>query len=225
MIDMANVFKTYDGGNLALKDITLHVDNGEFVYLTGQSGAGKSTLIKLLFREVLPDSGQIFIAGRSIIRLNNRETVKLRRNTGVVFQYFRLIENKTVFENVAFALKVLEYPWNEVKEIVPQVLKRLKIADKANAFPRQLSGGEQQRVAFARAVINNPPIILADEPTGNLDPDTSDELMNLFQEFNDEGATVIMATHDKRIVNDTHKRVIALRKGEIIGDHIGGWLL
>ena len=225
MIDMANVFKTYDGGNLALKDITLHVDNGEFVYLTGQSGAGKSTLIKLLFREVLPDSGQIFIAGRSIIRLNNRETVKLRRNTGVVFQDFRLMENKTVFENVAFALKVLEYPWNEVKEIVPQVLKRLKIADKANAFPRQLSGGEQQRVAFARAVINNPPIILADEPTGNLDPDTSDELMNLFQEFNDGGATVIMATHDKRIVNDTHKRVIALRKGEIIGDHIGGWLL
>lgn len=225
MIDMANVFKTYDGGNLALKDITLHVDNGEFVYLTGQSGAGKSTLIKLLFREVLPDSGQIFIAGRSIIRLNNRETVKLRRNTGVVFQDFRLMENKTVFENVAFALKVLEYPWNEVKEIVPQVLKRLKIADKANAFPRQLSGGEQQRVAFARAVIDNPPIILADEPTGNLDPDTSDELMNLFQEFNDEGATVIMATHDKRIVNDTHKRVIALRKGEIIGDHIGGWLL
>ena len=225
MIDMANVFKTYDGGNLALKDITLHVDNGEFVYLTGQSGAGKSTLIKLLFREVLPDSGQIFIAGRSIIRLNNRETVKLRRNTGVVFQDFRLMENKTVFENVAFALKVLEYPWNEVKEIVPQVLKRLKIADQANAFPRQLSGGEQQRVAFARAVINNPPIILADEPTGNLDPDTSDELMNLFQEFNDEGATVIMATHDKRIVNDTHKRVIALRKGEIIGDHIGGWLL
>ena len=225
MIDMANVFKTYDGGNLALKDITLHVDNGEFVYLTGQSGAGKSTLIKLLFREVLPDSGQIFIAGRSIIRLNNRETVKLRRNTGVVFLVFRLIENKTVFENVAFALKVLEYPGNEVKEIVPQVLKRLKIADKANAFPRQLSGGEQQRVAFARAVINNPPIILADEPTGNLDPDTSDELMNLFQEFNDEGATVIMATHDKRIVNDTHKRVIALRKGEIIGDHIGGWLL
>lgn len=225
MIDMANVFKTYDGGNLALKDITLHVDNGEFVYLTGQSGAGKSTLIKLLFREVLPNSGQIFIAGRSIIRLNNRETVKLRRNTGVVFQDFRLMENKTVFENVAFALKVLEYPWNEVKEIVPQVLKRLKIADKANAFPRQLSGGEQQRVAFARAVINNPPIILADEPTGNLDPDTSDELMNLFQEFNDEGATVIMATHDKRIVNDTHKRVIALRKGEIIGDHIGGWLL
>ena len=225
MIDMANVFKTYDRGNLALKDITLHVDNGEFVYLTGQSGAGKSTLIKLLFREVLPDSGQIFIAGRSIIRLNNRETVKLRRNTGVVFQDFRLMENKTVFENVAFALKVLEYPWNEVKEIVPKVLERLKIADKATAFPRQLSGGEQQRVAFARAVINNPPIILADEPTGNLDPDTSDELMGLFQEFNNEGATVIMATHDKRIVNDTHKRVIALRKGEIIGDPIGGWLL
>ena len=224
MIDMANVFKTYDRGNLALKDITLNGDNGEFVYLTGQSGAGKSTLIKLLFREVLPDSGQIFIAGRSIIRLNNRETVKLRRNTGVVFQDFRLMENKTVFENVAFALKVLEYPWNEVKEIVPKVLERLKIADKATAFPRQLSGGEQQRVAFARAVINNPPIILADEPTGNLDPDTSDELMGLFQEFNNEGATVIMATHDKRIVNDTHKRVIALRKGEIIGDHIGGWL-
>ncbi len=225
MIDMANVYKTYDGGNLALKDISLKIENGEFVYLTGQSGAGKSTLIKLLFREVLPDSGQIFIAGRSIIRLNNRETVKLRRNTGVVFQDFRLMENKTVFENVAFALKVLEYPWSEVKEIVPQVLERLKIADKADAFPRQLSGGEQQRVAFARAVINNPPIILADEPTGNLDPDTSDELMQLFQEFNDQGATVIMATHDKRIVNETKKRVIALRKGQIIADEVGGWLL
>ena len=225
MIDMSNVYKTYEGGSLALKDINLHIDHGEFVYLTGQSGAGKSTLIKLLFREVLPDSGQIFIAGRSIIRLNNKETVKLRRNTGVVFQDFRLMENKTVFENVAFALKVLEYPWSEVKEIVPQVLQRLKIADKADAFPRQLSGGEQQRVAFARAVINNPPIILADEPTGNLDPDTSDELMKLFQEFNDEGATVIMATHDKRIVNETRKRVIALRKGEIIDDKVGGWLL
>lgn len=217
MIDMANVFKTYDRGNLALKDITLHVDNGEFVYLTGQSGAGKSTLIKLLFREVLPDSGQIFIAGRSIIRLNNRETVKLRRNTGVVFQDFRLMENKTVFENVAFALKVLEYPWNEVKEIVPKVLERLKIADKADAFPRQLSGGEQQRVAFARAVINNPPIILADEPTGNLDSKSTQEIMNVLKDLHRSGRTVILITHDDEIAAQV-KRVVRIKDGRIEAD-------
>ena len=193
--------------------------------MTGQSGAGKSTLIKLLFREILPDSGQIFIANRSIIRLSSKQTVMLRRNTGVVFQDFRLMENKTVFENVAFALKVLEYPWAMVKEMVPQTLERLNILDKAKSFPRQLSGGEQQRVALARAIINQPQIILADEPTGNLDPDTSDELMEIFKGINEEGTTIIMATHDKRIVNEMGNRVLALRKGEIVGDAVGGWLL
>lgn len=225
MIDITNVFKTYDGGKLALNDISLHIPKGEFVYLTGHSGAGKSTLIKLLFREVLPDEGQIFIANRSIIRLNAKETVQLRRNTGVVFQDFRLMENKTVFENVAFALQVLEYPWADVKRIVPEVLERLKIGHKSACFPRQLSGGEQQRVALARAIINNPPIILADEPTGNLDPDTSDELMKVFEEINAQGATIIMATHDKRIVNEMQHRVIALKNGQIYADAVGGWLL
>lgn len=225
MIDITNVFKTYDGGKLALNDISLHIPKGEFVYLTGHSGAGKSTLIKLLFREVLPDEGQIFIANRSIIRLNAKETVQLRRNTGVVFQDFRLMENKTVFENVAFALQVLEYPWADVKRIVPEVLERLKIGHKSACFPRQLSGGEQQRVALARAIINNPPIILADEPTGNLDPDTSDELMKVFEEINAQGATIIMATHDKRIVNEMQHRVIALKNGQVYADAVGGWLL
>lgn len=226
MINMSNVYKSYEkDGNLALNNISLHIDKGDFVFLTGQSGAGKSTLIKLLFREILPDSGQIFVANRSIIRLSAKETVMLRRNTGVVFQDFRLMENKTVFENVAFALKVLEYPWGEIKETVPLVLERLNIAEKADAFPRQLSGGEQQRVALARAIINNPPILLADEPTGNLDPDTSDELMEIFQKINETGTTIIMATHDKRIVNNMYNRVIALRHGEIVGDSRGGWLL
>ncbi len=226
MITMSNVYKSYEkDGNLALNNVSLHIDKGDFVFLTGQSGAGKSTLIKLLFREILPDSGQIFVANRSIIRLSTKETVMLRRNTGVVFQDFRLMENKTVFENVAFALKVLEYPWAEIKETVPLVLDRLNILDKADAFPRQLSGGEQQRVALARAIVNNPPILLADEPTGNLDPDTSDELMEIFQMINDTGTTIIMATHDKRIVNNMFNRVIALRNGEIVGDARGGWLL
>lgn len=226
MINMSNVYKSYEkDGNLALNNISLHIDKGDFVFLTGQSGAGKSTLIKLLFREILPDSGQIFVANRSIIRLSAKETVMLRRNTGVVFQDFRLMENKTVFENVAFALKVLEYPWSQIKETVPMVLDRLNILEKADAFPRQLSGGEQQRVALARAIINNPPIILADEPTGNLDPDTSDELMEIFQQIHETGTTIIMATHDKRIVNNMYNRVIALRHGEIVGDSRGGWLL
>ncbi len=225
VIHLANVSKSYENGKMALRDINLNIEAGEFIFLTGQSGAGKSTLIKLLFREVLPDSGQIFIANRSIIRLSRKDTVLLRRNTGVVFQDFRLMENKTVFENVAFALKALEYPWPEVQRRVPELLEVLGIDDRAQAFPRQLSGGEQQRVALARAIINNPPILLADEPTGNLDPDTSDELMDIFRQINEQGTTIVMATHDKRIVNNLNNRVLALRKGELIGDHVGGWLL
>ena len=226
VIKMINVCKTYEKGDaMALQNVTLHIEPGEFVFLTGQSGAGKSTLIKLLFREVLPDAGQIFIANRSIIRLSNKETVKLRRNTGVVFQDFRLMENKTVFENVAFVMKALEFPWNEIKQRVPEVLEQLGIGHKANSFPRQLSGGEQQRVALARAIINNPPILLADEPTGNLDPDTSDELMQIFKAINQAGTTIVMATHDKNLVNATQTRVIALKKGHIVGDAVGGWLL
>jgi len=223
---MINVCKTYEKSDvMALQNVSLHIEPGEFVFLTGHSGAGKSTLIKLLFREVLADSGQIFIANRSINRLSTKETVKLRRNTGVVFQDFRLMENKTVFENVAFVLKALEYPWHEIKEMVPAVLEQLGIGHKLNSFPQQLSGGEQQRVALARAIINSPQILLADEPTGNLDPDTSEELVQIFKDINKAGTTIVMATHDKNLVNASNQRVIALKKGHIIGDAIGGWIL
>lgn len=225
MISMSDVSKSYDKGKPVLKGINLEIDTGEFVFLTGQSGAGKSTLIKLLFRQEVPDSGQIFVANRSIVRLNRKGTMLLRRNTGVVFQDYQLMDNKTVFENVAFAMKALEYPWVTIKQKVPEVLDMMGIADRAKAFPKQLSGGEQQRVALARAIINRPPILLADEPTGNLDPDTSDDLIDVFQRINDDGTTIIMATHDKRIVNERQKRVIALRRGEVIGDAVGGWLL
>jgi len=222
---MSNVFKTYENGLVALADINLHIELGEFVFLTGASGAGKSTLIKLLFREILPDKGQIFVANRSIIRLSRKETVLLRRNTGVVFQDFKLMENKTVFENVAFAMKAMEYPWAEVKKTVPETLERFGMQETMHKFPRQLSGGEQQRVALARAVINRPLILLADEPTGNLDPDNSDDLMDLFEDINRQGTTIIMATHDKRIVSARHKRVLLLKKGRLVADEVGGWLL
>lgn len=225
MISMSNVNKSYEKGAPVLKNIDLEVGAGEFVFLTGQSGAGKSTLLKLLFRQEVPDSGQIFVANRSIIRLNRKETMLLRRNTGVVFQDYQLMDNKTVFENVAFAMKALEYPWHTIKQKVPEMLEMMGVAARAKAFPKQLSGGEQQRVALARAIINRPPILLADEPTGNVDPDTSDDLIDIFQRINDEGTTIIMATHDKRIVNERQKRVIALRHGEIIADAVGGWLL
>ena len=225
IIQMTNVCKKYEKGKAALNDINIEIQKGEFIFLTGQSGAGKSTMIKLLFREILPDEGQIFVANRSINRLNNVEVVRLRRNTGVVFQDFRLMETKTVFENVAFAMKAIEEPWFLIKRRVPEVLEKMGIGDKADSFPRQLSGGEQQRVALARAVINRPMIILADEPTGNLDPDTSDDLMNIFSQINAEGTTIIMATHDKRIVNEKRKRVLALKGGELVGDAGGGWLL
>lgn len=225
MIRVSHVNKSYENGKLALDDLTLHIKPGEFVFLTGQSGAGKSTFIRMLFRETLPDAGQIFVADRSIIRLSKKDTNMLRRNTGVVFQNFRLMENKTVFENVAFALKVLEYPWSEVQVRVPEVLEQLGVAHLAHKLPRQLSGGEQQRVALARAIINDPPILLADEPTGNLDPANADSLMKIFEAINERGTTIVMATHDQRIVSSMNKRVLALKDGKLIGDSVGRWLI
>ncbi len=223
LIQAVNVCKKYDNGLVALEDINLKIEKGEFVFLTGQSGAGKSTLIRLLFREELPTSGQILIAGRSITRLSHMETVALRRNSGVVFQDFRLMERNNVFDNVALALKAVEAPWPIIKEKVPEILARVGLEGREREPVIHLSGGEQQRVAVARAIVNRPMILYADEPTGDLDPQTSEELMQLFVEINQEGTTVIMATHDKNIVNTFRRRVITLAGGHLISDVVGGW--
>ncbi len=225
-IQIVNLTKKYDiNGLVVLDNINLNIEKGEFVFLTGLSGAGKSTLIKLLFCEELPSSGQVIIGSRSICRLSRREKVLLRRNTGVVFQDFRLMERASVFDNVAFAMKAVERPWEEIKVRVPEILERVGLGGRGNENVMHLSGGEQQRVAVARAIINNPLILFADEPTGDLDPQTSEELMQLFLEINQTGTTIIMATHDKAIVNQMQKRVIMLSDGKIVSDKMGGWLM
>ena len=223
LIQTLNAGKKYKNGIIALSDINLSIDYGEFVFLTGESGAGKSTLIRLLFREELPSSGQILISERSILRLSKKDIVRLRRNTGVVFQDFRLMERNTVFDNVAFALKAVERPWDEIKKRVPRVLERVGLSGRENENVMHLSGGEQQRVAVARAIVNNPLILFADEPTGDLDPHTSVELMELFAEINAQGTTLVMATHDRSIVDTYKKRVLLLSAGRLISDTVGGW--
>ncbi len=225
LIQMVGVTKVYKHDIIGLSDVSLTVNDGEFVFLTGQSGAGKSTLLRLLFREEAPTSGQIMVAGRSLQRLSSRETVMLRRNVGIVFQDFRLLERKTVYENVAFVMKAVEADWQDIQQRVPEVLDRMGVLAMKDKLPNELSGGEQQRVAIARALVNYPKILLADEPTGNLDPDTSWELMQLFDEINAEGTTILMATHAKDIVNQMNKRVLALRHGVLVGDEVGGWIL
>lgn len=224
LIQTINLGKVYKNGIIALSDINLSIDFGEFVFLTGASGAGKSTLIRLLFREEMPTAGQIMIGGRSIIRLTTPEIVRLRRNTGVVFQDFRLMERATVFDNVAFALKAVERPWAEIKQRVPAVLERVGLGNRIYDNVMQLSGGEQQRISVARAIINNPLIVFADEPTGDLDPKTSEELIQLFLDINAEGTTIVMATHDKSIVDKLNKRVISLSHGQLINDKVGGFV-
>jgi cell division transport system ATP-binding protein len=225
IIQTVNLCKRYKNGITALHNITLDIERGEFVFLTGQSGAGKSTLIRLLFREEMPTSGQIIVGGRSILRLSSRDTVLLRRNTGVIFQDFRLMEKNTVFDNVSFAMKAVERPPDEIARRVPKVLERVGLLKRADDIVETLSGGEQQRVAVARAIINNPLIIFADEPTGDLDPKTSAELMLLLSEINQEGTTIVMATHDKNIVDAMQKRVITLSGGRMISDAVGGFQL
>ena len=225
LIQTINLGKTYKNGIAALTDINLSIDYGEFVFLTGASGAGKSTLIRLLFREELPTAGQVLIGGRNVSRLSTPEIVRLRRNSGVVFQDFRLMERNTVFENVAFALRAVERPYAEIKMRVPAMLERVGLAGRENDNVMHLSGGEQQRVAVARAIINDPLVLFADEPTGDLDPKTSDELIQLFADINAEGTTLVMATHDQIIVDKMQKRVITLDHGHLIGDTIGGWQL
>lgn len=222
IIQMADVSKSYENGVSALQDISVSIKKGEFVFLIGQSGAGKTTFIRLLFREELPTTGQIMVGGRSIIRLSRKEIAILRRNIGVVFQDFRLLPNLTVYENVAFALRVTECPHNHICRRVPEVLEMVGLEHKSSTLPSRLSGGEQQRVAIARAIVNKPMVLIADEPTGNLDPDTSWELMKLLNEINQAGTTVIVATHARDIVDRMKKRVLLLEKGKLTRDDMGG---
>lgn len=222
MIQFYNVSKFYLNGIKALSGVTLHIAKGEFVFIVGPSGAGKSTLIKLIFREELPTKGQIYVGGRSIVRMKPREVPFLRRQIGMVFQDFRLLPDRTVFENVAFAMQVVGAGPAEIKRRVPEVLRLVGLAERTQMYPRQLSGGEQQRVAIARALVNNPALLIADEPTGNLDLDTSWEIINYLQEINRRGTTVLIATHAREIVDALRQRVIALDRGKVVRDEYRG---
>ena len=222
LIELINVNKTFSDGYKALHNINIRIDNGEFVFLVGQSGAGKSTLIKLLLKEIESDSGSIVINNKDVTKLKRREIPYLRRNIGVVFQDLRLLFDKTVYENVAFAMQITEALPKEIRRQVPMALALVGLSRKADMYPAQLSGGEQQRIALARAIVNNPALLIADEPTGNLDPDTAWEIMKLLTEINHRGTTVIVATHEKGIVDALKKRVIAIDKGIIVRDQQKG---
>ena len=222
MIKMENVTKVYENGAVGLRDFNLNINRRDFVFVVGSSGSGKSTFIRLLLKEVEPTDGKIIINGTDITTLKRRQIPYLRRKIGVVFQDFRLLPSKTVYENVAFAMQVVETNPKIIRRNVPQILAMVGLAKKINAYPNQLSGGEQQRVALARAIINRPPILLADEPTGNLDPDTAWEIMDLIQEINRNGTTVVISTHAKDIVDKMQKRVVAINKGVVLRDEEGG---
>ena len=223
MIRFQNVTKSYKSGStVALRDISIEIDKGEFVFLVGASGSGKTTFIRLLLREELPDTGQILEAGRNIVDLPKWRVPYLRRNIGCVFQDFRLLPNKTVFENVAFALEVIGRPRHVVANQVPQVLDLVGLSTKRDNLPNELSGGEQQRVAVARAFVNRPLILLADDPTGNLDPQTSQGIMQLLDRINRTGTTVIVATHDEVLVDKMRRRVIELSNGAMVRDQARG---
>jgi len=222
LIQLYNVSKVYPAGNRALTDINLKIEKGDFVFLVGASGAGKSSFMKLLLREELPTRGQVFVAGKSLIRMKRREVPYLRRNLGMVFQDFRLLNNYTVFDNVAFALRVVEAPTRDIPKQVEEVLKLVGLQGKGQILPERLSGGEQQRVGIARAIINKPMILLADEPTGNLDTDTSWEIMKILTEVNKRGTTVVMATHAQDIVDKMRRRVLEIENGRLIRDEKRG---
>ena len=224
LIVLENVTKSYATGNgaHALNGVNLKIKKGEFVFIVGDSGSGKSTLIKLLLRELVPTTGEIYVNGENLAKLKHRQVPMYRRNLGVVFQDFRLLKDRNVYENVAFAQRIVQTPNREIKKNVPAILSIVGLAGKYKAKPKQLSGGEQQRVAMARALINKPPILLCDEPTGNLDPKNSWEIMKLLEQINKRGTTIIVVTHNKEIVNEMQKRVITLRKGVIISDEEKG---
>lgn len=225
MITLENVSKSYAKGQPALNDVSLHIDKGEFVFIVGNSGSGKSTLIKLLLKELEPTSGTIIVNDQNLGKMKRRKVPKYRRGVGVVFQDFRLLKDRNVYENVAFAQRVIERPNRVIKKRVPEIFTLVGLAEKYKSFPRELSGGEQQRVALARALVNRPNILLADEPTGNLDPKNSLEIMKLLEEINERGTTVLVVTHNREIVNSFRKRVITMRKGVIVSDEEeGGYL-
>ncbi len=222
IISMTNVTKAYATGAPALNGIDLHIKPGEFVFIVGDSGSGKSTMIKLLLRELVPTSGEISVMGYDLLRIRHRKIPKFRRNLGIVFQDFRLLKDRNVYENVAFAQRIVQTPGKEIKRNVPSILATVGLAGKYKAKPRQLSGGEQQRVAIARALVNRPSILLADEPTGNLDPKNSWEIMKLLEQINENGTTVLVVTHNREIVNAMQKRVVTMKKGIIVSDEEKG---
>lgn len=222
IICLDNVSKSYSTGAPALNNVSLSISPGEFVFIVGDSGSGKSTLIKLLLRELTSSSGSVYVMGYDLGKLTHRQIPQFRRNLGVVFQDFRLLKDRNIYENVAFAQRIVETPVNEIRRNVPAILATVGLAGKYKSKPRQLSGGEQQRVALARALVNNPSILLADEPTGNLDPNNSWEIMKLLEEINASGTTVLVVTHNSEIVNAMRKRVITLRKGVIVSDEEEG---
>lgn len=222
MIVFDHVTKHYKS-NIGLDDVSVKINKGEFVFLVGPSGAGKSTFIKLILKEIDVNKGSIKVKGQDVTKFSNRQVPKLRRNVGIVFQDFRLLPKKTVFENVAFAMEIVHQKPKIIKKTVPQILSLVGIGTKAQKYPNELSAGEQQRVAIARAIVNNPEILIADEPTGNLDPETAWEIMQLLELINQRGTTIVMVTHAKDIVDRMNKRVIAIEKGRIVRDDVGAY--
>jgi cell division transport system ATP-binding protein len=223
MIRFEKIYKKYDNGVVALDDIDLNITPGEFVFIVGPSGAGKSTLLKLLTKEEVPTRGNIYFQNKNITKLSRRLIPIHRRKMGVVFQDFKLLPNKTVYENVAYALEIIGTSSSDIKRRVPIVLSLVNLYERANSYPNELSGGESQRVAIARAVVNNPKLLMADEPTGNLDVDTAMEIMEIINNINSKGTTVIMATHAKNIVDEYQKRVVKIDHGKVVRDETGGY--
>lgn len=222
IITLEHVSKSYETGSPALDDVSLKIEKGEFVFIVGDSGSGKSTLIKLLLRELKATEGEVKVLGYDLNRIRRRKIPMFRRNIGIVFQDFRLLKDRNVYENVAFAQRIIQVPSKEMKRNVPEILASVGLAGKYKARPKQLSGGEQQRVAIARALVNKPTLLLCDEPTGNLDPKNSLEIMKMLEEINQKGTTVLVVTHNKEIVNSMEKRVITLKRGVIISDEEKG---